>query len=249
VDTLFKDLLAERPTHPVAYRSLSAEGTYRWVETTARLLRHHATDQPEGFVCVKRDIADRKDAEQRLLDAFAEVEKLALVDGLTGVANRREFDRSLEREWQRAIRDKTPISLLLIDVDRFKLFNDLNGHLAGDECLRQIARSACSPFHRITDLLARYGGEEFAGILPNTISADALTLAERIRALVAAQQIPHQGTEAGIVTISVGIATLQPVIGDVASTLIEAADAALYRAKVSGRNRCELATLACASTV
>jgi diguanylate cyclase (GGDEF)-like protein len=196
-----------------------------------------------------RDIADRKDAEQRLLDAFAAVEKLALVDGLTGVANRREFDRSLEREWQRAIRDKTPISLLLIDVDRFKLFNDLYGHLAGDECLRQIAQTACSPFNRITDLLARYGGEEFAGILPNTVSADAFKLAERIRTLVATQQILHHGAEAGIVTISVGVATLQPVIGAAASTLIEAADAALYRAKVSGRNRCELATLAFASTV
>jgi diguanylate cyclase (GGDEF)-like protein/PAS domain S-box-containing protein len=249
VDRLFEDLLAGRRTIPVAYRARRADGSYRWVETTARLLRHHTTNQPEGFVCVKRDIADRKDAEQKLLEAFAAVEKLALVDGLTGVANRREFDRGLEREWQRAMRDKTPLSLLLIDIDRFKAYNDLYGHLAGDECLRHIARSVSSPFHRITDLFARYGGEEFAGILPNTVSADAFSLAERIRALVADQRIAHEGSEEGIVTISVGVATIQPRVHEDASTLIEAADAALYQAKLSGRNRCELASFPSATAV
>ncbi len=243
VETLFADLLAARPTNPLAFRSLGADGTYRWVETTARLLLHHATAQPEGFVCVLRDIADRKDAEERLLAAFVAVEKLALVDGLTGVANRREFDRTLEREWQRAIRDRTPISLLLLDVDRFKRFNDLYGHLAGDECLRFIAHFAKTSFHRTTDLLARYGGEEFVAVLPNTLTADALALAESIRTLVADHQMPHHGAEAGIVTISIGVATITPAIGDPGSTLIEAADAALYRAKLAGRNRSEVAAI------
>jgi diguanylate cyclase (GGDEF)-like protein/PAS domain S-box-containing protein len=241
VDQLFADLRAERPTHPVEYRSLSEDGSYRWLETTARLLLHHATEKPEGFVCVMRDIADRKDAEEKLLTAFAAVEKLALVDGLTGVANRREFDRTLDREWQRAIRDKTPISLILLDVDRFKFFNDLYGHLAGDECLRLIAQVANAACLRATDLLARYGGEEFAGILANTVSADAFALAERIRIRVADQAMPHQGAERGIVTISIGVATATPAIGDPSSILIEAADAALYRAKHTGRNRSELA--------
>jgi diguanylate cyclase (GGDEF)-like protein/PAS domain S-box-containing protein len=247
VDQLFEDLLAQRSTSPVAYRARRADGSYFWVETTARLLRHHTTEHPEGFVCVKRDISDRKDAEQKLLDAFAAVEKLALVDGLTGVANRREFDRTLEREWQRAIREQAPISLILIDVDRFKLFNDLYGHLAGDECLRAIAQSASAAFHRTTDLLARYGGEEFVAILPSTLSKDAFILAERIRTGMEQAQLPHRGAESGIVTISLGVATMIPTIGDSSCTLIEAADAALYRAKVLGRNRSEVAILELAS--
>ena len=123
------------------------------------------------------------------------------------------------------------------------MFNDLYGHLAGDECLRAIAQSVSAAFHRTTDLLARYGGEEFVAILPSTLSKDAFTLAERIRTRIEDAHIPHQGAELGHITVSLGVATIAPKISDASSKLIEAADAALYRAKLLGRNRSEVAII------
>jgi len=241
VQQLFADLLAGQTTNQIAYRSLRKDGTYRWVESNARLVLNAKTDTPNGFVYVMRDIADRKEAEQKLLAAFQSAEKLAMVDGLTGVANRRHFDQTFEKEWQRAKREATPLSLILIDVDCFKSYNDLYGHLAGDECLRIIAKSAQSSLHRTTDLLARYGGEEFAGVLPHTQAHSAKLVAERIRTIVEDTQLPHAGVANGFITVSLGIATMTPSYDAQICTLIELADAALYRAKLSGRNRTEIA--------
>ena len=159
--TMFTNLLAGETTNPLAYRILRKDATYHWVEVNARLSAKGDGDQAQNLVFAMRDIADRKEAEEKLLAAFRVAEKLALVDGLTGLANRRLFDETLAREWQRSMRERTAISLIMIDVDVFKSFNDLYGHLAGDECLRMVADEVRNSIMRTTDLLARFGGEEF----------------------------------------------------------------------------------------
>ncbi len=236
VETTFAQVLAGQSTPPLAYRTRTKDGTYRWTELNARLMTDAASGAAKSLVYVLRDIADRKRAEADLLDQFHAAEKLATVDGLTGIANRRILDRNLDAEWRRAKREKTPISFLLIDVDHFKAFNDLYGHLAGDECLRAIAHEAEKCLQRMTDTLARYGGEEFAGVLPNTSIEHALEIAERVRLAVVERHVPHAGNASGIVTVSIGVATLIPTLDGNLKQLIRAADAALYRAKANGRN-------------
>jgi diguanylate cyclase (GGDEF)-like protein len=188
---------------------------------------------PRYFVVSHENISERKLVENRL-------EELAVLDGLTGIANRHRLDDFLEDEWRRTRRLGQPVSMALCDIDFFKPYNDTYGHMAGDECLRRVSE-ALKPFSRRPgDLVARYGGEEFAVILGNTDEQAACTLAEDIRAAVQALNIPHEhATPAGCVTISVGVATLRPDTQPDATPhdLIEAADQALYKAKRSGRNR------------
>ena len=184
-----------------------------------------------------REISERKLAEQKLADAYKAVETLAVTDALTGLANRRGFEQSLMTEWRRAMRDRKPLSLLLIDADLFKSYNDSYGHLRGDSCLKQIAEAAQDVVARPGDLVARFGGEEFAVILPNTGSSGALQLAHDVCAVVRDRQVPHNSSPVGVVTISVGSATIIPQAGQHAATLVDCADKALYRAKRSGRNR------------
>lgn len=167
---------------------------------------------------------------------------LALLDGLTGIANRRNFDQTLEREWKRAIRTAQPISLLMLDVDFFKLYNDNYGHAQGDECLRRLAASLGQVTTRPADLVARYGGEEFVCLLPETGGKGALTVAERLRQEIAGLKIPHAySAVAQHVTVSIGAATITPNPTDQQEKLAAAADQALYRAKKGGRNRVEAA--------
>jgi diguanylate cyclase (GGDEF)-like protein len=179
----------------------------------------------------------------RALDqANRELLRLSSVDGLTGVANRRQFDGSLEAEWRRATRSQAPLSLLLIDVDCFKAFNDRYGHLAGDECLRRVASALAGQLRRAPDLVARYGGEEFAVLLPETTSEGALALGESLRAAVEALVVPHDGSSAAaVVTVSIGCATRVALVGQQPETLVAWADRALYRAKRGGRNRVDAA--------
>jgi diguanylate cyclase (GGDEF)-like protein len=179
-------------------------------------------------------------ALRRREHAEAELAILATTDGLTGLANRRTFDRQLEAEWLRAARQKTPVSLLLIDVDQFKAYNDIYGHPAGDECLRNIAKTISEAARRPGDVAARYGGEELAILLPGADEADAAQIAEDLRAKVEALRVRHDANPPGcILTISIGSATRIPSldrsrIGP--DHLITLADAALYRAKQNGRN-------------
>jgi diguanylate cyclase (GGDEF)-like protein len=164
-------------------------------------------------------------------------EQLARTDGLTKLANRRWFDRGLTRKWSRAARDARPMSLLMIDVDHFKSFNDTYGHQGGDRVLRAIAGVISDSIRRPDDLAARYGGEEFAVVLPNTDSRGARQVAGSIRDGVRALQISHGGSEHDIVTVSIGLATAMPGSGAVKPLLlVREADAALYRAKDSGRD-------------
>jgi len=192
---------------------------------------------------MRRIVAMRSELVQlthRLDEANRELERLNAIDGLTGVANRRRFDEMLRHEWRRAARSAQPLSLLFIDVDAFKQFNDGYGHVAGDECLRDLARLLSSTLRRSPDLVARYGGEEFAVILPETDAAGAAAVADGLVAAVREAAIPHEFSEvAPILTISVGVATARPQPGHDADCemLVEAADEALYKAKGAGRNR------------
>jgi diguanylate cyclase (GGDEF)-like protein/PAS domain S-box-containing protein len=178
-----------------------------------------------------RDLTDEKMAQVAL-------EQLATRDGLTGLANRRCFDDTLHAEWARALRQQQPLSLLMVDVDNFKAYNDANGHLGGDECLKRIARAVSSEM-RANDLVARYGGEEFAVILPNQSLKGAAIVAERIRCRVEQLQLPSTAPTRHV-TVSIGAATAIAGADNNASQLVATADAALYRAKHLGRNRISL---------
>lgn len=165
------------------------------------------------------------------------LENLASMDPLTGVPNRRAFDLARSEEWRRCQREKLPISFVMIDVDRFKQYNDNYGHGAGDECLVRIAKAINNCIHRPGDLLARYGGEEFAGIMAGTHSAGALQMVQQFHAAVAELAIPHEHSKvAPHVTISVGVATTTRVDAVTSDELSAAADRMLYQAKESGRN-------------
>lgn len=162
---------------------------------------------------------------------------LAFVDGLTEVANRRRFDEYLEEEWRRGRRSGAPMTLIMADIDNFKHYNDVHGHPAGDACLQAVAGSLTGTLKRAQDLAARYGGEEFACVLPNTGLAGGRLLAQRMLEAVRALAIPHKGTGPGIVTISLGLASLFPSAGGNAGDLVALADAKLYEAKEGGRDR------------
>lgn len=182
---------------------------------------------------------------RRLLQTSKELEaanrELALhsqTDGLTGIANRRQFDHVFEHEWRRCVREHAPISLLLIDVDCFKQFNDHYGHVKGDQCLRDIAQMLHQNLPRPADLVARYGGEEFAVVLCRSDASSALRFADALRIKIEHLGIAHDySVAAKWVTVSIGCATIVPEVTDMPSGLIEHADTALYRAKDSGRNR------------
>jgi diguanylate cyclase (GGDEF)-like protein/PAS domain S-box-containing protein len=229
------------PAGTYSYRCLKKDGSYLWIEASIRFHRDAVTDEPIGFVDTMRDVSKRKAAEEELNLAFRMVENLAMVDGLTGVANRRRLDETVDREWRRAMRDGSLLSMLMIDVDHFKPYNDLYGHLLGDACLRQVAVATQEVIHRSSDLLARYGGEEFAVVLPNTDSRGALLVAEQIRLAVERCCLPHLGSPHEVVTVSIGCATQALSYDSSPVTLMEAADHALYRAKSAGRNRVEIA--------
>jgi diguanylate cyclase (GGDEF)-like protein len=186
---------------------------------------------------LQQEIKKRQRIEEALLAANEQLQLFALLDGLTGVANRRKFDDYLNLEWQRLARENLPLSLLLCDVDFFKNYNDTYGHLTGDHCLQKIAKTLKLSIKRPTDLLARYGGEEFAVILSNTDFHGAVYLAEQIRQEVYNLKIIHaQSLVDKFVTLSIGVATVFPDLENSPNTLIETVDKALYAAKAQGRN-------------
>ncbi len=192
------------------------------------------------FVGVIRDISLRKEMENLLLDSNEQLQKSAITDSLTGLANRRHFDDILKSEINRATRDHKPLSLILGDIDHFKKYNDHYGHVAGDSCLKKVAQAITRTFQRAGELSARYGGEEFAIILPNTSMFEAKVSAEKLLKQIQQLQIPHQASETtSYVTMSLGFATYQasgqkPIDTD---TLINIADSGLYNAKKAGRNQ------------
>ncbi len=193
---------------------------------------------------LKEEMDRRKKREQELKELAEKLEvanerlkRLSSLDGLTGIANRRIFDETLQREWNRAIREQSVISLIMLDVDNFKLYNDTYGHLMGDECLKSVASVIAERLKRSVDLPARYGGEEFACILPGTEKDGAFYVAESIRESVKNQKIPHKKSTKKIVTVSIGVATTIPKKNTNPIELINKADSALYKAKSTGRDK------------
>ena len=214
------------------------DGQIIWMETYFRLVIDPLTGMPEAITATAHDITARKVAEQRLDDERAELRGLAFRDGLTGLFNRRYFDRALARQWREAAtRERGFVAVVMADVDFYKSYNDHYGHQAGDECLRVIARAIASSTKRPTDIVARYGGEEFGLILKDTDQQGALVVAERIRWDVENLRIPHEASVTGIVTLSLGVAAQRPADGDEGGALVDAADRALYTAKRRGRNQ------------
>lgn len=194
---------------------------------------------------LKHEIDARKARERELLEVQRRLEeanerlrKLATMDGLTGIANRRHFDECLKREWRRTRREHEPLSVIFLDIDHFKLYNDTYGHQAGDECLKAIAGLLGAAAQRAGDLAARYGGEEFALVLLGADEEGARSVARAVHEAVAALKIEHASSPvAPVVTVSVGVATLRPTKGMDEEELVAAADRRLYQAKQAGRNR------------
>ena len=192
----------------------------------------------DGFAITVRDITSRKKMELELQKANHQLELIVNLDGLTKIANRRRFDEYLTVEWQRHLREKKPLALILIDIDYFKLYNDHYGHQNGDDCLIRVARTIAKIPQRPTDLVARYGGEEFVVILPNTNIEGALMVAESIRVAIASLTIPHTESQVSeYITVSSGVVSVIPNSENSLDDLINKADQALYTAKNQGRDR------------
>jgi len=218
--------------------SLLAGGEWEIELTDGRWLYARARAVADGgYLSVISDITQRKRAELALSDLNRRLAELARMDGLTGLTNRRAFDETIEVEFRRSQRNRTPLSLLLIDVDHFKPFNDTYGHPAGDDCLKAVAKVLTRTLNRPADFAARYGGEEFAAILPDTDVEGAVAIAEAIRMAVRGLGIDHDGSATGVVTASVGVSTCAGTSADESvDGLLRAADAALYAAKAAGRD-------------
>ena len=221
-------------------RMRKKDGSAVWIEVTSRQVLDSVTGEVKEYVSVLRDISERRQFEEKL-------SAQALTDGLTGLANRRSFDESLDREWKRTLREGSQFSLLLVDIDNFKTINDRYGHQVGDDYLRAISAALCSAV-RAPDIVARYGGEEIAVILPSADSEAAVKTAERLRAAIEALRLTHEGNPVGggRVTVSIGAATALAREGGtirMPESLLQAADHALYKAKQGGRNRVATALL------
>jgi diguanylate cyclase (GGDEF)-like protein/PAS domain S-box-containing protein len=225
---------AETADGRIIYRTRHRQKGEIWMESTMHATRKSETGEVDGVVAVSRDMTSRKELEDKLA-------ALATLDGLTGIGNRRRFDERLQEEWDRARREDTLLSLLLIDVDHFKKFNDEYGHQAGDACLQSIAQVLAKQARRPADLAARYGGEEFALILPNTDAAGCEQVSDSLRGALHDLAISHAlNPPSKLVTVSLGGATVRPSSVPKSlesSSLIAAADQALYLAKGSGRDQ------------
>jgi len=206
------------------------------IELIARI-RYHS----QAYISLlERDEAFRalEESRAKLAEANRTLQRLSSLDGLTGIANRRSFDETLQKEWNRAMRNEKYIGLIMLDIDFFKLYNDHYGHQGGDDCLKKVAKGLDSAIHRETDFLARYGGEEFSAILPDTDLNGSAKVAEEMRQAIKALRLEHAKSKVtDIVSISIGVAAVIPQKGTDPDILIAAADQALYKAKEDGRDR------------
>jgi two-component system chemotaxis family response regulator WspR len=206
------------------------------IELIARI-RYHS----QAYITqLERDEAFQalEESRSQLAEANRTLQKLSSLDGLTGIANRRSFDETLKKEWNRAMRTEKTIGLIMLDIDFFKLYNDHYGHQGGDDCLKQVAQGLDSAIHRETDFLARYGGEEFSAVLPDTDLKGSLKVAEEMRLAVKALRLEHAKSKVtDIVSVSLGVSSITPLMGTEPEILIAAADQALYKAKEDGRDR------------
>ncbi|MBE1162399.1 sensor domain-containing diguanylate cyclase [Dyella acidiphila] len=231
---LLLDAGKEVPAHEVAHGE-------RWYEVLANPV-HNLMGQVIGITAALMDITERKQAERKLEETNRKLQHYARNDHLTGLYNRRHVDEVLAEEVHRATRSGHPLSLLMLDVDAFKKYNDHYGHLRGDECLRAVATALRKALHRHGDVVGRYGGEEFVAIMPGTDAIGALKVAGAIVHAINALAIPHAKSKYGHITLSIGAATLDVLphaqigVEEQCDALLQAADRALYTAKLSGRN-------------
>ncbi len=229
--------------HEADYRALTKDNEFVWIRDLVHVLRDEK-GETTALVGFMFDISEHKKAEQELFRLHKELETLAVKDALTGVWNRRHFDSIFEIEWASARRAGLPLSLVMLDVDFFKQYNDRYGHGLGDECLKNVAKALEQAAVRPRDMAARIGGEEFALILPETDAEAARKIAERCLRSVENLKVPHEGSAIGaFVTVSMGLATITPSAETNSKHFIEAADKLLYKAKQNGRNRVEAASL------
>ncbi|MEG4424153.1 MULTISPECIES: diguanylate cyclase domain-containing protein [unclassified Microcoleus] len=227
-----------KPLSNVVMGIHKSDKTLTWISINSQPLFQMNQSQPYAVVTTFADITERKRAEEMLRHRAEQERLIATTDGLTQVANRRCFDERLPSEWHRLMQGKQQLSLIMLDVDYFKRYNDCYGHQAGDICLVKVASSAAQAVKRSSDLFARYGGEEFAAILPNTDADGAIAVAESIREAIRVLGIPHeQSNVSTIVTVSMGIATVIPTAETSPDELVALADRALYDAKRQGRDR------------
>jgi len=237
LEQINQQVIATRQPYQAEQDMVDANGDRRWYQVVVNPFQD-ADGQINGVVSNYIDITDRKQIEFALQAANQKLERLATLDGLTQIANRRQFDAYLAQEWQRLLREQQPLSLILFDVDYFKPYNDHFGHQQGDEALIALAQAASQAVKRAADLIARYGGEEFGVVLPNTRRTGAEQVAQAIQQQIATLKLPHPLSDIDdYVTVSIGIASVVPNASQSPEDLIAAADAALYQAKRRGRNQ------------
>lgn len=222
--------------HEADYRAARSDGTYRWIRDVVHVQRD-AAGNVEALIGFMFDISERKRTEERLLTLQRELEDLSFKDGLTGLVNRRRFDTLLATEWGAAQRTRQPLSLVMIDIDHFKQYNDRYGHIRGDDCLKVVARLLTACANRPRDFVARYGGEEFVLVLPETDASGAEHIANKCREVVAAAAIAHESSSWGRVTLSAGVGSIVPMTQDAPVDFLASVDQCLYQAKANGRNR------------
>lgn len=218
------------------YRALQKDGTYRWVEANIVGYVDPISRAAAGYVATVRDVSEEKKREELSESKYRQLSEVASLDELTGIANRRTFNQTLEKEALRNSRSTGDLSLLLLDVDYFKQYNDLYGHLAGDACLQKIALAIKQILRREADFVARFGGEEFVVLLPMTDAEGAEVIARTILQKISVLAISHVGSPYEIVTISIGAACSHAGLSVDRSLLLDMADRALYQAKKRGRN-------------
>ncbi|OGB04685.1 MAG: diguanylate cyclase [Burkholderiales bacterium RIFCSPLOWO2_12_FULL_64_99] len=230
--------------HEADYRALTKDNGYVWIRDVVHVVRNEQ-GEVDALIGFMFDISERKKTEEKLLALQKELEALSFKDGLTNIANRRRFDASLELEWDSAVRQRQPLSILLFDVDCFKQYNDLYGHVQGDRCLVDIAQTLSLALDGPRDLAARFGGEEFIVLLPEADASVALKVAERCRRLIQKQAIVHaQSPHDQRITVSIGVGTIIPDDHIKPSHFLEVVDQRLYVAKKTGKNRIEAGPVA-----
>ena len=243
------ELLAGQPQAGCTYRCVRKDGSPLWVEGCFQVVppRHGFGPAYAGSL---RDATDRRRLEAQLAAARTELARLSATDALAPLASRQHFDHALAAEWARGVRDEQPLSLLLVEADHLGAYNDAHGHRAGEEALRAVADCVHHGPCRTTDVTARYGGEAFAVLMPHTDGFGAMVMAEQVRDAVLDRGLPHQGSPHGIVSVSVGVATVVPCRNHGAAVLVGKADASLGEARRQGRNRIEAdeAVVAAAAT-
>lgn len=225
--------------HEADYRALTKDNGYLWIRDVVHVVRNN-TGQVEALIGFMFDISERKKTEHQLLSLQKELEVLSFKDGLTNIANRRRFDSSFELEWERARRERQPLSLLLFDVDFFKQYNDLYGHIQGDKCLIAIAQTLSLALDGPLDLVARTGGEEFAVLLPGANAEVARKVADRCQRLIKKKSILHAlSPHEHRVTVSIGVGSVVPDDSTNPTDFIKSVDLQLYAAEHNGRHRIE----------